>query len=337
MPRGYRCIVFAAVGWLALCGAKPPAEQPNRPNSTQEGAPAAHPTPTPTPDLATNPSTNFTAYPGYDPDPCYHAKDHAAADLCAQWRASIAAEKAAHEARRATNLAWASTILSALAILGLILTILQGRKGLDFARRGNLLAMRENARSTRRAVAGADETKTALEIAERNAEATAALVEVYRTTGTKQIRCYLSCTGARIGFITNGSALVCCTIKNNGQSPALNTSCTANIHLFSDGFVNKQIHQSKAYNTVLDIPAGGESEMTIGDYQLIFRDDELAPFKAKKPMLISMDVSITATDVFGEVVETEDRLVKVVMAAPDGMQWIDLERASKPVIDGIVY
>jgi len=117
MPRGYRCVVFAVVGWLALCGAKPPAEQPESGNNAQYATPKPQTLATPTPAPATSPSPDFAAYRGYDPDPCYHAKDHDAADLCAQWRASIAAEKAAHEARRATTWSIVATLLNVISLL----------------------------------------------------------------------------------------------------------------------------------------------------------------------------------------------------------------------------
>jgi hypothetical protein len=333
MPRGYRCIVFAIVGWLALCAANQPAKQSETTKDAEQPQSTARPTPSPSP----------SSEPPYRPygqrysDACYNAQNHDTADLCAQWRAAIAAEKAADEARLATIAAIVGTTLSLITVVGLIVTILQTNGALGEARRGNRLNLLFERRSRREARKAEADQARALEIAERNAEATAALVETFRTTGTKQIRCYLSGDSARIGYISNGNAIVCCIIKNNGKSPALNTSCTAKISLFSEGLVNKQIHQVMSYNTVLDIPAGGDGEINIGDYQLIFREEELSPFKVGKPLLISMDLTINATDVFGEIVSTEDRLVKVLMAPPDGTQWIRLERGGKSVIDGKIY
>lgn len=105
--------VILAFGWLILCGAQPPKEQPKSANGSQPTAPAV--------------VAPFVPYPGYNPDPCYYAQGHDAADLCAQWRAAVAAEKAAHEARRAGNWSVVATLLSALAIGGLFVTIYQGR------------------------------------------------------------------------------------------------------------------------------------------------------------------------------------------------------------------
>ena len=95
--RGYRLFVLAL--GLILCGAQPPKEQ-------TQGKPSAHETEQPA-------SKPYAPYPGYNPDPCYQAKDHDTADLCAQWRAAIAAEKAAKEAGRSTDWSIFATFLSA--------------------------------------------------------------------------------------------------------------------------------------------------------------------------------------------------------------------------------
>lgn len=101
MLRGYRGI-FVALAGLALCGANPPSEQAQSNNGTEKASP-------------TPPTPTYTPYPQYKAGPCYYAKDHDSADLCAQWRAAIAAEKAAHEARRANSWAIVTTLLSALS------------------------------------------------------------------------------------------------------------------------------------------------------------------------------------------------------------------------------
>lgn len=138
MPRGYRCVIVAALGWLALCGAQPPAKQPERTSGANKATPAAT-TAAPTPLPAAGPPPKFAAYPGYDPDPCYHAEDKDAADLCAQWRAAIAGEKAAHEARRASTWSIVATVLNALGLIAvgaaLYLTVQSNRIARDTARR----------------------------------------------------------------------------------------------------------------------------------------------------------------------------------------------------------
>jgi hypothetical protein len=157
MPRGDRRYVLAAFGWLALSGAKPPPKQPDSRPSNKPTAQAVLPSPTPTPTAAQGtPEPPVAAYRGYDPDPCYHAQKHDAADLCAQWRAAIAAEKAAHEARRATSWSIVATLLSGVAIIGLIVTIAQGRSGLRKASEANNLARDSSKRELRAYLAATD-------------------------------------------------------------------------------------------------------------------------------------------------------------------------------------
>ena len=123
MPRGYRLLIVA-VG-IVLCGAKPPSEQAQRSQGAQQAEPAPP----------------FTAYAGYNLDPCYRAKNHDAADLCAQWRASIAAEKAAHEARRATNWSIIATFLNALALFAVWLSLRQTKRSVMVNREANTIAI----------------------------------------------------------------------------------------------------------------------------------------------------------------------------------------------------
>lgn len=116
MSRGYRFIIFAAVGWLALCGAKLSVEQPKSVVSTESSSSLTNSATSPARSPSTKAGHEFVAYPGYNPDPCYNAQEHDAADLCAQWRAAIAAEKAAHEARRATTWSIVAAILNTIGL-----------------------------------------------------------------------------------------------------------------------------------------------------------------------------------------------------------------------------
>src|SRR5688500_299527 len=82
--------------------ANPQSQKPEQPQ-TQQQKPTAQPTP------------RYAPYPSWQADACYNAKDHNAAALCAQWRAAVAAEKAAHEARRATSWSIVATVFTAFA------------------------------------------------------------------------------------------------------------------------------------------------------------------------------------------------------------------------------
>lgn len=228
MLRGYRRVILAALGCLILCGAKPPTEQGDGGKRARSTAPAPQNPATPSPTPSATQAAQFSPYSGYNPDPCYHAKDHDAADLCAQWRASIAAEKAAHEARRSTLWSIIATFLSAATVVGLIVTIWQTYGALGEARRGNVLAMRENARSTRRAVAGAAETAKALRYAKENAKAAAAQVEVFQKASLNEIRAYVTVNfRGQWGGGIDGSDLPLfqkITLANYGKTPAKDVS-----------------------------------------------------------------------------------------------------------------
>lgn len=120
------------------------------------------------------PEAGFTPYQGYDPDPCYHAKDHDAADLCAQWRAALAAEKSSQEARRATNWSIVATILSAIGFFGFLYTLAQTQGALKEARRGNRNALLFEKRARRESKESSADTKTALAIAQKTSDAAVA-------------------------------------------------------------------------------------------------------------------------------------------------------------------
>ena len=208
MLRSYRNIVFALVGWLTLSA----ANQPTKHAEGDKSAPKAE---------AARPS--FAAYPQLNSDACYRAKDHEAADLCAQWRAAIAAEKTARESRRATTWSIIATFLGFATVAGLIITIWQTFGALGEARRGNLIAQRANARATRQSIAAAADTKAAIAVAERQADIAADIAQ-------RQLRAYLDFDG--IKWLRDESrdeedrmmTGISYGVKNFGHTPATNVS-----------------------------------------------------------------------------------------------------------------
>ena len=166
MLRGYRGIVAALVG-LALTGAQKPSEQSQAKAASRQAERAILAPPSPAP----SPQATYRPYSERYSDACYDAKDHDAADLCAQWRAALAAEKAADEARLATIAAIIGTVLSLATVIGLIVTILQTNGALAEARRGNRLNLLFEKRSRRESRRADADQAAALAIAERNADA----------------------------------------------------------------------------------------------------------------------------------------------------------------------
>jgi len=62
-------------------------------------------------------SGNYAAYPDIYEQRCYASKNHDSADLCAQWRAALAAEKAADAADWGTRIAVIGTVLSFISTI----------------------------------------------------------------------------------------------------------------------------------------------------------------------------------------------------------------------------
>ncbi len=82
---------------------------------------------------STDLGNTFAAYPYEESNSCYSAKNHDSADLCAQWRAAIAAEKAAR-ATEWTN--YLSVVGAVLTLAGLAFVV----RGLAHSRQANSLA-----------------------------------------------------------------------------------------------------------------------------------------------------------------------------------------------------
>lgn len=202
MLRSHRYFILALVG-LTLSGAKQaaqhhqPANEHTEANEAQEAPP-------------------YRPYPQRYSDACYKAENHDTADLCAQWRAAVAAEKAADEARLATIAAIVGTILTLITVVGLTVTIWQTNGALAEARRGNrlnLLFERRARKESRKA--DADQAR-ALELA-------AAQVDVAQDTARRQLRPYVGVQGSVFSPPgTLPAAGFHITWKNYGQTPATN-------------------------------------------------------------------------------------------------------------------
>jgi hypothetical protein len=94
--------------------------------------PAAVGTATPSPDKKLPPTANaaelgeertYRAYPRLSDDRCYGDPLHDAADLCAQWRAALAAEAAARNSGSANNLAKLSLAVGLAGLIALLWTL----------------------------------------------------------------------------------------------------------------------------------------------------------------------------------------------------------------------
>lgn len=219
----YRGIIVAIAGLILLAGAQQPTKQNEATKRQQE---AENPTAKTAPPPET-PKLPYRPYGNRYSDACYNAKDHDSADLCAQWRAAIATEKAAREARIATIASVIATILSAIGVGGLIYTLWQTHGALDEARRGNRLNLQFEKRARRQAREAACETKRALDIAERNADAAAAQVKVAHDVAERQLRPYLYVEKVEPVALDPMSNIISIPIRNFGKTPAINVRACA--------------------------------------------------------------------------------------------------------------
>ena len=194
-------LIFA----VALGGAQePPNKQPQRGKGDQENSSSSPAQVRP-----------YRPYPERYSDACYQAQDHDAADLCAQWRAALAAEKAVKEARSANIAAIIGAILSLATVIGLIVTIWQTHGALAEARRGNRLNLMFERRSRRESRKAGEDQERALAIA-------AAHVEVARVSADRQLRAYVHVERGEIRWGDQRAAnpQISLWVKNTGQTPA---------------------------------------------------------------------------------------------------------------------
>ena len=173
MSRGCRLLI-AAVAGLILAGAAPVKNAGVSQNATEKvNSSPAH-------------TVNYAAYPNKHADECYKAKDHDTADLCAQWRAAIAAEKTAKLALWGNWIGGIGGFLSIASIILVVIALRQTEKSLK-------LAQKERAAATRRAIASADDTARAIIAAESHAE-------VAKEAAQRQLRAYITID---VPYITN--------------------------------------------------------------------------------------------------------------------------------------
>ena len=191
MFRAYWGIIAAIAGLVLLGAAEVPrlpakAEQQQTTIVQSEAALSAVPVVTEATKIIEAPQKK---------EPCVSGRYSSSDDLCAQW-------KAADAARDAANWTWWQLWLSALGVLGLGATLWF------------------NFRALRLAEGASRETKDALAIAERNADAATSHVRVAEDTAKRQLRAYLNIKRVKISDFDNFPLRVDVQIVNHGQTPA---------------------------------------------------------------------------------------------------------------------
>lgn len=192
MFRGYWSFILAVAGLILLGSSKAP--QPSA-KAEQQQSQAKHADAAP--DAKTVPAqTSEQVQAAKDRQPCGNSRYRSDDDLCAQW-------KAADAARDAANWAWWQLGLSALGVLGLGMTLWF------------------NFRALKLAEGASEETKDALAIAERNAEAVTRQVMATEEIAKRQLRAYVEFASVHISnFHAGGVPVLLVAIKNVGKTPA---------------------------------------------------------------------------------------------------------------------
>lgn len=221
MPKRTRSIVVSLAGWLIIVGANhPPKPAQPKAFSGQGDTPLLK-----APLSTQTPQSSYRPYAHRFSDACYNAKDHDAADLCAQWRAALAAEKAASESRLATIAAFVGIALSFATLAGLIVTIWQTRGALKEARRGNRLNLIFERRARRENREAAVDQTTALMIAQGQ-------LDLARDTARIQTRPYVYFVEKDeydSGFVRD--EVFSAELKNFGLTPARNVLVKVGRHM----------------------------------------------------------------------------------------------------------
>ncbi len=274
MHGSYRGIIFAIVGWLALIGASQPQQENKRGNPRQDVERAAAPT------------SDYAAYADMNATECYQADNHDAADLCAQWRAALAAEKAAEAARLGNYIGAVAALLSLGSIALVVMALKQTEKSLR-------LAHRDRATATRRAVAAAGEAAAALAIAREQ-------VAISDDTAKRQLRAYITVEPCGINQAEKGLHRVPLLLENQGATPAKNVMVFGYFAIVGN-FHPREFNPSDLNVTLTATPSDGVIGPKAPRYVYAFMPSEIA-----KPYLLEIDAEQVAIVHFGFVSYDDD-------------------------------
>lgn len=160
-------------------------------------------------------SKPYLPRPDKNDDRCYEADDHDSADLCAQWRAALAAEKAAETAEWGNYVGVASALLSFVSIVLVLIALGQTRKA-------NRISEEEFVKARKESADAARDTASALSQAKRSADA--AIKAVSHAEEANQIarlarRAWIAIPGPFKRPTQNG-LFVLGFFENVGQTPA---------------------------------------------------------------------------------------------------------------------
>lgn len=275
MPRGYRYIVTAVVGWLILTAAQPVSSAPKDGGRSQasysesDAKQAA--------DTIAGAIDN-TVRPAEKDKGCDKIAEKRDSDLCAQWKAADAASDAARYAK------W-SVWVGLGGIAGLFVTLWF------------------NFQAWKQARASKADTDKALDAANKSAIAATRLADTAEKTSRAQLRAYLDFDGVTIDApyeysLDEGprtkNVVLSFRVKNFGQTPANHLTFTTNNYLQ----VGDERH-SFTPEDVIDYDSVAPHDTSTHNAHWKMPMEYWSAIESKKLKLI-VSLIVTYTDAFGE-------------------------------------
>lgn len=129
----------------------------------------------------------------------------------------------------------------------------------------NLIAMRENARNTRRTVATGRETAHALEVAARNADAASAQVRISEDTAKRELRAYIKLEPVITDrkFEYDEPIVIPFMMINYGKTPAKNCNFLNSTYLGPDDYIWPDNIPENTERTSISIHSGSQIVVNI--------------------------------------------------------------------------
>jgi len=234
---------------------------------------------------------------------CRDREEDRSSDLCAEWKSADAAQSAA-------GAAWWLGIAGAFIAA---LTLYVALKAALYARDA------------------ANHTATGADEARRSANAAEKAVGETQRIGEAQTRAYLSIIGCNAMF-RDAKLSIQPTIRNSGQSPALEVRWIGNASLMCVGAKQLRSGQTNPdYRTqTMDLPAQGDREALYYDCAGFgLSQPELAAFASGDQVALSATIVAWGKDVFGKRVEGRDDFIIIFHEAPTNLTEYTLTLGSR--------
>jgi hypothetical protein len=148
--------------------------------------------------------------------------------------------------------------------------------------------------------------------------------------GEAQVRCYLSGTEATVFFHKNGTVTAKCRIKNSGQSPANRVRWMPELTVYIRGGVARTIPMLPQKLVKEHTLSANEREW-FGPIQLNVNlsSEEIDACRPDVGLLVTLDIKLSADDVFGIPMNVTDRFTEMIYSNPYQLGTIKLPRTGE--------